>query len=85
VAFDLGTAGRTITVTPGVVVVATTTVEHFLSSGQRWRHYRGSVELMKSEGWLYLQLAGSYAGPPMLEAAFPDVVARSCATKYEST
>lgn len=76
VALDLGTVGRTITVALGVVVAATTTVEHFLSSGQRWRHYRGSVELMKSEGWLYLHLAGRYAGYPTLEAAFPDFVAR---------
>jgi Protein of unknown function (DUF4231) len=76
VALDLGTVGRTITVVLGVIVAATTTVEHFLSSGQRWRHYRGSVELMKSEGWLYLQLAGSYASYPTLEAAFPDFVAR---------
>jgi Protein of unknown function (DUF4231) len=76
VALDLGTVGRTITVVLGVVVAATTAVEHFLSSGQRWRHYRGSVELMKSEGWLYLQLAGSYARYPTLEAAFPDFVAR---------
>jgi hypothetical protein len=34
----------------GVIVAAATAVEHFLTSGQRWRHYRGSVELMKSEG-----------------------------------
>jgi hypothetical protein len=76
VALDLGTVGRTITVALGVVVAATTTVEHFLGSGQRWRHYRGSVELMKSEGWLYLQLAGPYASHPTLEAAFSDFVAR---------
>jgi hypothetical protein len=76
VALDLGTVGRTITVALGVVVAATTAVEHFLGSGERWRHYRGSVELMKSEGWLYLQLAGSYASYPTLEAAFPDFVER---------
>jgi hypothetical protein len=76
VALDLGTVGRTITVVLGVVVAATTTIEHFLSSGQRWRHYRGSVELMKSEGWLYLQLAGPYANHPTLETAFPDFVTR---------
>ncbi len=76
VALDLGTVGRTITVVLGVVVAATTTVEHFLGSGQRWRHYRGRVELMKSEGWLYLQLAGPYASHATREAAFADFVAR---------
>jgi hypothetical protein len=76
VALNLGTVGRTITVFLGVVVAATTATEHFLSSGQRWRHYRGSVELMKSEGWLYLQLAGSYEEYSTLEAAFPVFVGR---------
>jgi hypothetical protein len=76
VALDPGYRGRIITVVLGVVVAATTAVEHFLGSGQRWRHYRGSVELMKSEGWLYLQLAGPYASYPTLEAAFPTFVAR---------
>lgn len=76
VALDLGTVGRTITVVLGVVVAATTATEHFLASGQRWRHYRGNVELMKSEGWLYLQLAGSYAQYSTLDAAFPVFVDR---------
>ena len=74
VALNPGTVGRTITVALGVIVAATTTVEHFLSSGVRWRHYRGSVEIMKSEGWLYLQLAGPYAQHPTLAAALPDFV-----------
>ena len=34
VALDLGTVGRTITVVLGVVVAATTAIEHFLASGQ---------------------------------------------------
>ena len=64
VALDLGSVGRIITVV------------HFLTSGQRWRHYRGSVELMKSEGWLYLELAGPYSALGSLEAAFPTFVGR---------
>ena len=76
VALDFGTVGRTITVVLGVIVAAATAVEHFLTSGQRWRHYRGSVELMKSEGWLYLELAGPYANLGSLEAAFPTFVRR---------
>ena len=77
VALDFGTVGRTITVVLGVIVAAATAVEHFLTSGQRWRHYRGSVELMKSEGWLYLELAGPYANLGSLEAAFPTFVRTS--------
>jgi Protein of unknown function (DUF4231) len=76
VALDLGSVGRIITVVLGVIVAAATAVEHFLTSGQRWRHYRGSVELMKSEGWLYLELAGPYSNLGSLEAAFPTFVGR---------
>lgn len=76
VALNLGTVGRTVTVVLGVIVAAATAVEHFLTSGQRWRHYRGSVELMKSEGWLYLQRAGPYTRYETLEAAFPVFVER---------
>jgi len=76
VALNLGSTGRVITVILGVIVAAATAVEHFLTSGQRWRHYRGSVELMKSEGWLYLELAGPYSNLKSLEAAFPTFVGR---------
>lgn len=76
VALNLGTTGRAITVALGVAVAATTAIESFLTSGRRWRHYRGSVELLKSEGWLYLQAAGPYAGTISLEAALPIFVAR---------
>jgi DNA-binding transcriptional LysR family regulator len=70
VAFDLGTTGRAITAGLGVVVASTTAIEHFLASGHRWRHYRGSVELMKSEGWLYLRLAGRYSAYESRATAF---------------
>ena len=76
VALNLGEVGRIITVILGVIVAATTAVEHFLTNGQKWRHYRASVELMKSEGWLYLELAGPYANHASLEAAFSTFVGR---------
>lgn len=77
IALDFGTVGRTITVVLGIVVAAATAVEHFLNSGQRWRHYRGTAELMKSEAWLYLELAGDYASYTRHDAAFPTFVARA--------
>jgi hypothetical protein len=76
VALDLGATGRTITVVLGVVVAAETALEHFLTSGQRWRHYRGSVEILKSEGWLFLTLAGPYTAQQWHDAAFPTFVWR---------
>jgi len=32
--------------------------------GDRWRHYRRTVETLKREGWLYLELSGAYAVYP---------------------
>jgi hypothetical protein len=77
VALNPGSVGRAITVVLGVVVAAATAVEHFLNSGHRWRHYRGTAELMKSEAWLYLELAGSYAKYRTLADAFPRFVERA--------
>ena len=77
VALNPGSVGRAITVVLGVVVAAATAVEHFLNSGHRWRHYRGTAELMKSEAWLYLDLAGSYAQYRTLADAFPSFVERA--------
>jgi hypothetical protein len=77
VALNPGSVGRAITIVLGVVVAAATSVEHFLNSGHRWRHYRGTAELMKSEAWLYLDLAGSYARYRTLADAFPSFVERA--------
>jgi Protein of unknown function (DUF4231) len=35
-------------------------LDEFLRYGERWRHYRLKVELLKNEGWLFLQLAGRH-------------------------
>ena len=76
VALNLGATGRIITVILGVIVAAAISIEHFLNSGDRWRHYRGTVELMKSEGWVYLGLTGPYADYDTVDDAFPSFVAR---------
>jgi Protein of unknown function (DUF4231) len=75
VALDPGTAGRIVTIILGVIVAVATTVEHFLNCGHRWRHYRGSAELLKSEGWMYLGLTNGYAKHADLQGALPDFVA----------
>jgi hypothetical protein len=45
-----------------LVVAVSAAIEGFFQFGQRWRNYRGTVERLKMEGWLYLQSAGPYAG-----------------------
>ncbi len=79
VAANLGLAGRLIATGLGVVVAALSAVEHFLNAGGRWRHYRGTVERLKSEGWAYLALASPYTGAsdhPSALRSFVDQIER---------
>jgi hypothetical protein len=74
VAANLGLAGRLIATGLGVVIAALSAVEHFLNAGGRWRHYRGTVERLKSEGWAYLALASPYTGATDHPSALPSFV-----------
>ncbi len=38
--------------------------EEFFRNGERWRHFRHTIEHLKSEGWLYLERSGKYAEYP---------------------
>ncbi len=42
----------------GLLVAAAAALEEFFRYGERWRHYRQQAELLKAEGWAFLQLAG---------------------------
>jgi hypothetical protein len=57
-----------------LVTAASAAVEGFFRFGERWRTYRRTAEQLKTEGWLYLQLAGRYgvdgAGHDALYGAF---------------
>jgi hypothetical protein len=64
-----------------LLVAACAAIEGFFHFGMRWRHYRGTVEQLKSEGWAFAQLSGPYRGSgATYESAFPDFVARVEAT-----
>ena len=43
-----------------LLVAISAAVEEFFHYGERWRHYRRSVELLKNEGWQFFQLSGPY-------------------------
>jgi len=58
VAANLGAGTRWIATILGIVVAATAATEHFLNVGARWRHYRSTVESIKSETWKYLAAQG---------------------------
>lgn len=60
----------------GLVVAAAVALEGFFRFGERWRHYRRSAELLKIEGWQFLQGAGAYQGQDHA-SAFPVFAART--------
>lgn len=43
-----------------LLVAVSAAAEGFFRYGERWRHYRRTVELLKSEGWEFFQLSGPY-------------------------
>jgi hypothetical protein len=45
-----------------LTVAVALAVESFFRWGERWTHYRRMAELLKSEGWLFIQLAPPYQG-----------------------
>jgi hypothetical protein len=51
-------------------------VESFFRWGERWTHYRRMAELLKSEGWLFFQLAGPYQEPGTHAQAYPGFAGR---------
>lgn len=56
-----GYAGQIGSWLVSLVVAVSAAVEGFFQFGQRWRNYRSTAERLKTEGWLYLELAGPYA------------------------
>lgn len=59
-----------------LVVAVSAAVEGFFRYGERWRHYRRTVELLKAEGWRFLQLGGGYADFADHAAAFATFAGR---------
>ena len=51
---------RVATWVVSLVTAASAAVEGFFRFGERWRTYRRTAEQLKTEGWLYFQLAGRY-------------------------
>lgn len=48
------------TFTLSQVVAISAAVEQFFNYGERWRHYRRSVESLKTQGWQFFELSGNY-------------------------
>jgi hypothetical protein len=54
------TAVKWTTFAISLLVAASAATEGFFHFGARWRHYRGTVERLKSEGWSFAELSGHY-------------------------
>jgi Protein of unknown function (DUF4231) len=52
------------------VVAISAAVEEFFHYGERWRHYRRTVESLKTQGWQFFQLTGVYVNYSTHEQAF---------------
>ncbi len=55
-----GHAVRGITIGISLIVAMSVAVEELIRYGERFRHYRRTVEQLKSEGWQYFHLSGPY-------------------------
>ena len=53
------------------VVAVCTAVEELFQYGVQWRQYRATAENLKSEGWQYFQLSGSYRKAKSHLQAYP--------------
>lgn len=52
------------------LVAISAAVEEFFHYGERWRHYRRTVESLKTQGWQFSQLTGPYRNYTSHEQAF---------------
>lgn len=51
---------KVATVGLSAIVTVSSAIEVFYQFGDRWYSYRKSTELLKSQGWQFFQLSGSY-------------------------
>jgi hypothetical protein len=59
-----------------LLVAISLAVEEFFHFGERWRHYRRTVEALKIEAWQFFQLSGPYQSHPGHQQAYPAFAAR---------
>lgn len=59
-----------------LMVAVSLAVEEFFHYGERWRHYRRTVETLKIEAWQFFQLSGPYVSYNEYSAAYPSFASR---------
>lgn len=74
-----GSAGATVrglSIGLSLLVALAVAVEELIRFGERFRHYRRAVELLKSEGWQFFQLTGPYRRHDTHQSAYRSFAAR---------
>jgi hypothetical protein len=51
---------RPVAFVVSLMVAAAVGLDEFFHFGERWRHYRRTAELLKTEGWLFIEGGGDY-------------------------
>jgi hypothetical protein len=51
---------RPLAFTVSLMVAAAVGLDEFFHFGERWRHFRRTAELLKAEGWLFIEGGGRY-------------------------
>jgi len=68
---SLATLLKVVTTVLSLLVAISVATEEFFHFGERWRHYRRTVELLKIDGWQFFQLSGRYQQFTTHSAAYP--------------
>lgn len=59
-----------------LLVAISLAIEEFFNYGERWRHYRRTVENLKIEGWKFFQLSSGYKDFQSHTEAYPSFAAQ---------
>lgn len=59
---DATTWIRWLTFSLSLLAAIAAAVDEFFAFGDKWRHFRGIAETLKSEGWSFVQGTGAYEG-----------------------
>ncbi len=66
-----GSIFRYLSIIIGLIVAISAALEQFFNYGERWRHYRRTVETLKIEGWKFFQLSDNYQNYRNHSDAYP--------------
>ena len=73
---SLEDVAKVVAICVSLLVAVCAAVEGFFQFGQRWRGYRGTLERLKTEGWLFLEQAGPYAASSSHSESYASFAAR---------